>query len=61
MFEMEDNFKVETNELIINIFHPDHINEKYLDAHNHKNIIGLTEARHYKFNIEKRIKNLLEE
>ena len=61
MFEIEDNFIVETNELIINIFHPDHINEKYLDAHNQKNIIGLTEARHCKWNIEKRIKNLLEE
>ena len=55
MFEIKDNFKVETNRLIIKIFHPDHINEKYLDALNQKNIVGLTEARHCEWNREKAI------
>jgi len=59
MFEIKDNFKVETNRLIIKIFNPSHINEKYLDALNQKNIIGLTEARHCKWNREKAIEYIV--
>jgi [ribosomal protein S5]-alanine N-acetyltransferase len=59
MFEITDNFKVETNRLIIKIFKSDDINDKYLDALNQKNIIGLTEARHCKWTSEKAIKYIV--
>jgi|SaaInlStandDraft_5_1057022.scaffolds.fasta_scaffold11389_2 [ribosomal protein S5]-alanine N-acetyltransferase len=55
MFEIQDDFEVETDRLILRVFHPNDITEKYLDALNQRSIIGLTEARHHNWSRKKAV------
>ena len=55
MFEIQDDLEIETDRLIVKIFHPNDITEKYLDALNQRNIMRLTEARHRSWNREKAV------
>ena len=52
MFEIQTELEIKTDRLIVKIFHPNDITEKYLDALNQKDVIGLTEARHRNWNRE---------
>jgi RimJ/RimL family protein N-acetyltransferase len=49
------NFLIYTKRLVIRIFSPENITEKYLKALNQNEIIGLTESRHQEWDMEKTI------
>ena len=59
MFEINNNLEIKTQRLIIRNFQPVNITKKYLNALNDNSIMGLTEARHQKWNREQAIKFIL--